>query len=200
MKLIKRALIVLLCLSVLVVGFAGCKDEATENVDFKVTHIAEITIKHFGTITVALAGEVAPITVENFVSLAESGFYDGVGFHRIIKGFMMQGGDPDGTGFGGSGKNIDGEFALNGHENNILHERGVISMARADNYDSASSQFFIMHQDAPHLNGSYAAFGKVIDGMDTVDKICAEASPIDSNGMIAEASRPIIETIKITKK
>lgn len=201
MKILKRTLIILLCL-VLPFAFAGCKEEAEnpEDLGFTTTHIAELTVKHYGTITIALAGEEAPITVENFVNLAESGFYDGLTFHRIIEGFMMQGGCPDGTGFGGSGKNIDGEFSLNGHENNILHERGVISMARADNYDSASSQFFIMHEDAPHLNGAYAAFGKVIKGIDVVDKICAEAEPVDGNGMISISSQPVIETIKITKK
>lgn len=199
MKLLKRGLIILLCL-MLSVTFVGCSEEESAEVDFTVTHTAEITIKHFGTITLALAGEVAPKTVENFVELSESGFYNGVTFHRIIEGFMMQGGDPAGTGFGGSGKNIDGEFALNGHENNILHERGVISMARADNYDSASSQFFIMHNDAPHLNGAYAAFGKVIKGIEVVDEVCTSVTPIDSNGSIAATAQPIIETIKITKK
>lgn len=177
----------------------GCGEKQTETVedyevDFTVTHIAEINIKHYGKITVALAGEVAPITVDNFVDLAESGFYDGLTFHRIIEGFMMQGGAGSGA------KTIKGEFAANGVENNIKHERGVISMARADSYNSGSSQFFIMHQDAPHLNGAYAAFGKVIGGLENVDKICTEAQPIDNNGTIPDASQPVIESIKITKK
>ena len=116
--------------------------------------------------------EVAPNTVNNFISLVRKGFYDGLTFHRIIPGFMIQGGDPDGTGMGGSKECIKGEFASNGFpQNDLKHTRGVISMARSMNPDSASSQFFIMHQDAPHLDGSYAAFGKVISGLETVDAI-----------------------------
>lgn len=199
MKILKRTLIILLCISMSVCIF-GCKSEEEETLGFKVTHIAEINIKHYGTITVALAGEVAPITVENFVSLAESGFYDGLTFHRIIEGFMMQGGDPEGNGTGGSDITIKGEFTLNGVENDISHTRGVISMARSEEYDSASSQFFIMHKKGTHLNGGYAAFGKVTDGMDIVDKICTEAEPTDSNGTIPAAAQPVIESIKVTKK
>ena len=115
--------------------------------------------------------EVAPNTVNNFVSLVKKGFYDGVIFHRVISGFMIQGGDPDGTGMGGPGYSIKGEFAQNGVENNLVHDAGVLSMARAMHPDSAGSQFFIMHKAAPHLDGSYAAFGKVIEGMDVVNKI-----------------------------
>ena len=196
MKILRTGLIILLTI-VLSVSLFGCGDkETTEDyeVDFTVTHIAEINIKHYGTITVALAGEVAPITVNNFVDLAEKGFYEGLTFHRIIEGFMMQGGAGQGA------ETIKGEFAINGYDNNIKHERGVISMARANSYDSGSSQFFIMHQDSPHLNGSYAAFGKVIDGIEIVDKICTEARPTDNNGTIPDASQPVIESIKITKK
>lgn len=200
MKLLKRTLIILLCL-ILSLGVIGCgKVEEPVEVNFTVTHTAEISVKHYGKITVALAGEVAPITVDNFVSLAESGFYDGLTFHRIIKDFVVQGGDPEGTGFGGSGKAIKGEFAANGVSNKISHKRGVISMARSDDYNSATSQFFIMHQERSHLNGGYAAFGMVISGMDVVDKICEEAEPIDSNGTIPAAAQPVIEYIKITKK
>lgn len=115
--------------------------------------------------------EVAPNTVNNFVSLVKKGFYDGVIFHRVISGFMIQGGDPDGTGMGGPGYSIKGEFAQNGVENNLVHDAGVLSMARAMHPDSAGSQFFIMHKNAPHLDGAYAAFGKVIEGMDVVNKI-----------------------------
>ena len=115
--------------------------------------------------------EVAPNTVNNFVSLVKKGFYDGVIFHRVISGFMIQGGDPDGTGMGGPGYSIKGEFAQNGVENNLVHDAGVLSMARAMHPDSAGSQFFIMHKAAPHLDGSYAAFGKIIEGMDIVNKI-----------------------------
>ena len=117
--------------------------------------------------------EIAPNTVNNFIALANSGFYDGVVFHRVIPGFMIQGGDPSGNGTGGPGWNIKGEFAANGVNNPLKHTRGVISMARAMNPNSAGSQFFIMHQDAPHLDGQYAAFGKVVAGMDVVDKIAA---------------------------
>lgn len=202
MKILKVSLIIVLAMA-LSVGLFGCGAKETAesyNVDFTVTHTAEITIKHYGTITLALAGEVAPITVENFVDLAESGFYDGLTFHRIIKDFVLQGGDPEGTGYGGSNKKIKGEFAANGIENNISHKRGVISMARSNDYDSATSQFFIMHQDRTHLDGGYAAFGVVIEGIEIVDKICTEAEPTDSNGTIPAASQPVIESIKIKHK
>ena len=115
--------------------------------------------------------EVAPNTVRNFISLINHNFYDGVIFHRVIKGFMIQGGDPEGVGIGGPGYAIKGEFAANGFENNLKHDRGVLSMARSMMPDSAGSQFFVMHKDSPHLDGQYAAFGRVIEGMDTVDKI-----------------------------
>lgn len=124
-------------------------------------------------IKIELYPDIAPLTVKNFEELVAKGFYDGLIFHRVIPGFMIQGGDPEGTGMGGSGKNIIGEFAANGHENSLRHTRGVISMARAQHPNSASSQFFIMHADAPHLDGQYAAFGKVIEGMDAVDEIAA---------------------------
>ena len=124
-----------------------------------------------GTITSELYPEIAPNTVNNFISLINKGFYDGLIFHRVIKGFMIQGGDPDGVGTGGPGYSIKGEFAINGVENNLKHTAGVLSMARSMMPDSAGSQFFIMHKDAPHLDGQYAAFGKVTDGMDTVNAI-----------------------------
>ncbi len=130
-------------------------------------------IKDFGTIKLELYPEAAPITVSNFENLVKEGFYDGLIFHRIIEGFMIQGGDPLGTGTGGSGTNIKGEFKSNGVNNPIRHERGVISMARSMMPNSASSQFFIMHRAAPHLDGSYAAFGKVVEGLDVVDAIAA---------------------------
>ena len=130
-----------------------------------------ITMQNGHTILVQLDSDAAPQTVENFVGLVEDGFYDGLTFHRIIPGFMIQGGCPDGTGMGGPGWQIKGEFAANGWNNPILHKRGVISMARAMDPDSAGSQFFIMHEDAPHLDGQYAAFGHVVEGMDTVDEI-----------------------------
>ena len=121
--------------------------------------------------TLELYPDIAPITVENFVKLASEGFYDGLIFHRVIEGFMIQGGDPDGTGCGGPGYSIKGEFASNGIKNDLKHTRGVISMARSMMPDSAGSQFFIMHEDAPHLDGQYAAFGKLTDGFETLDEI-----------------------------
>lgn len=130
-----------------------------------------IQMENGGEIKLELYPGVAPITVENFEKLAKEGFYDGLIFHRVIKGFMIQGGCPDGTGTGGPGYQIKGEFSSNGVENPLKHERGVISMARSQNPNSAGSQFFIMHQDAPHLDGQYAAFGKVVEGMDVVDEI-----------------------------
>lgn len=135
--------------------------------------IVTITMDDGGVITLELYPNIAPETVNNFVSLVNKGFYDGLSFHRIIPGFMIQGGDPLGNGTGGPGYSIKGEFKSNGFRNDLRHERGVISMARAMDPNSAGSQFFIMHADAPHLDGSYAAFGKVIDGMGVVDSIAS---------------------------
>lgn len=132
-----------------------------------------ITMANSKKIRIELYPETAPITVENFIKLVQDGFYDGLTFHRVIPGFMIQGGCPNGTGTGGPGWHIKGEFASNGVENPLKHTRGVISMARAMDPDSAGSQFFIMHQDAPHLDGQYAAFGKVVEGMDVVDEIAS---------------------------
>ena len=133
--------------------------------------IVTIQMENGSEIKIELYPQIAPNTVRNFVNLVESGFYDGTIFHRVIPGFMIQGGDPEGTGMGGSGKNIFGEFSINGFNNNLKHTRGVISMARAYDLNSASSQFFIMVDDAPHLDGSYASFGKVISGLDEADDI-----------------------------
>jgi peptidyl-prolyl cis-trans isomerase B (cyclophilin B) len=138
-----------------------------------------IEMENGGKIELELYPEFAPITVKNFEKLVKDGFYDGLGFHRVIPGFMIQGGDPLGNGMGGSDENIVGEFAANGHNNPIKHTRGVISMARAYNPNSASSQFFIMHADAPHLDGQYAAFGKVVSGIEVVDEIAS--IPTDYN-------------------
>ena len=134
---------------------------------------AIITMENGGVIEVELYPEIAPLTVKNFEELVEKKFYDGLIFHRVIPGFMIQGGCPNGTGTGGPGYNIKGEFAANGVRNDLKHTRGVISMARAMHPDSAGSQFFIMHADAPHLDGQYAAFGKVVSGLDVVDKIAS---------------------------
>ena len=152
----------------------------------------------FGVMNAELYPEIAPLTVANFVKLIEEGFYNGLTFHRIISGFMIQGGCPDGTGTGGPGHTIKGEFSSNGIENNLKHSRGVLSMARSQNPNSAGSQFFIMHADSPHLDGQYAAFGKLIDGLDILDKI-AETPATDRNGSIPSAVQPKILTIEITK-
>lgn len=135
--------------------------------------IVTITLADGSEIKAELYPDVAPNTVNNFIALSEDGFYDGVIFHRVIEGFVLQGGDPTGTGTGGPGYSIKGEFESNGFENDLKHERGVLSMARSRQPDSAGSQFFIIHQDAPHLDGKYAAFGKVIEGMDVVDRIAS---------------------------
>lgn len=160
-------------------------------------YYAVIDVADYGTITVALDSEAAPTTVENFVSLAEQGFYDGLTFHRIIDGFMIQGGDPNGDGSGGSEETITGEFSDNGYENDLSHTRGAISMARSDDYDSASSQFFIVQEDSTYLDGSYACFGYVTDGMDFVDQICEDAEPTDDNGTIEAEDQPVITSITI---
>lgn len=161
------------------------------------SYTAVIEVEDYGTITVALDETAAPETVKNFVSLAQDGFYDGLTFHRIISGFMIQGGDPSGDGTGGSEQTIKGEFSENGVDNNLSHTRGAISMARSDEYDSASSQFFIVHEDSTYLDGSYACFGYVTEGMDVVDAICADAQPMDNNGSIAADKQPIILSIKV---
>ncbi len=160
-------------------------------------HHAEIQIQDYGVIKLELNSKAAPETVANFISLAKSGFYDGLTFHRIIDGFMMQGGDPEGTGYGGSDKTIKGEFSSNGVENPISHTRGVISMARSKDPNSASSQFFIVHQDNTSLDGNYAAFGHVTEGMEIVDAICEAAQPVDNDGFIAPEDQPVITTIRI---
>ena len=157
-------------------------------------HHATIEVEDYGTIELELNASNAPITVSNFAHLANEGFYDGLTFHRIIKDFMVQGGDPNGDGTGGSDVNIKGEFSANGIVNAIQHKRGVISMARSSANDSASSQFFIMHADTDSLDGQYAAFGKVTDGMDVVDEL-AEVPVEDGNGTVASKNQPKIVSI-----
>ena len=160
-------------------------------------HHAEIVVKNYGTIALELDADVAPITVENFANLVNEGFYNGLTFHRIISGFMIQGGDPLGNGTGGSSKTIKGEFASNGVKNSISHVRGTISMARSSMPNSASSQFFIVHQYSTLLDGKYAAFGTVTSGMEVVDKICADTAVEDDNGTVAKNNQPVIEKITI---
>lgn len=160
-------------------------------------HHANISIEGYGDIEIELDADTAPITVTNFVKLAQEDFYDGLTFWRIMDGFMMQGGDPLGNGTGGADENIKGEFANNGVENDISHTRGTVSMARASDPDSASSQFFIVQADSTFLDGDYAGFGHVTEGMDIVDQICKDAKPTDNNGTIAAEEQPVIEGITI---
>ena len=195
----KRVLVLsLLVVSLLILlGSCGNKSGGNEEVQGIGIHHAEIIVEDYGTIKVELDGDTAPITVANFVTLANDGFYNGLTFHRIMDGFMIQGGDPKGDGTGGSDITIKGEFSSNGHENNISHEKGVISMARAKSPNSASSQFFIMVGDADYLDGDYAAFGHVTEGQEIVDQIAKDAEPIDNNGTIPKAQQPVITEIKI---
>jgi peptidyl-prolyl cis-trans isomerase B (cyclophilin B) len=182
-----------LILAVLLVMLAGCGSGKYASG----LHHVEIDVENYGTISLELDADTAPITVQNFCSLAEDGFYDGLTFHRIISGFMIQGGDPNGDGTGGSENTIKGEFSDNGVENNISHLRGVISMARGSDNDSASSQFFIVQADSTYLDGQYAAFGHVTDGMDIVDAICADTPVQDSNGTVAWWEQPTITAIRV---
>ncbi len=165
----------------------------------KTLHTVEITVKDYGTMTLVLDATAAPITVQNFLDLANQGFYDGLTFHRIMDGFMIQGGDPLGNGMGGSSTHITGEFALNGWENPISHQPGVISMARSGDPNSASSQFFICVGDASFLDGSYAAFGWTADeeSLEIALQIAKDAKPVDNNGSIPKAEQPVIESVKV---
>ncbi len=216
----KKILCVLLSLVLMVFALAACGEDDIANngetgdyggevltqdgAEFTTAHTAtayaEIDIKDYGKIKLELDGNKAPETVKNFINLAESKFYDGLTFHRIMEGFMMQGGDPEGTGTGGSGKTIKGEFKANGFtENDLTHTRGAISMARNSiSMDSADSQFFIVHKDSAFLDGQYAAFGYVTEGIDVVDKVCETAKPVDDNGTIPKANQPIINSVTIS--
>lgn len=198
---ITSVLVSLMLLTVMLAGCGAGSDSSKDNQGEKVTGKvqAEIDVKDYGVITLELDADVAPITVANFVKLAKEGFYDGLTFHRIISGFMIQGGDPLGNGTGGSEETIKGEFSSNGVENNISHVRGVISMARSAEYDSASSQFFIVHKDSTFLDGQYAAFGKVTSGMEVVDAICNDVSVEDDNGTVLPDNQPVISSITITE-
>ena len=190
-------LIVVLVAAVIVLFAVRGKKESTEAIDAAGKHHIEIQVKDYGTIKAELDGDTAPITVANFLKLAESGFYDGLTFHRIIDGFMIQGGDPKGNGTGGADKTIKGEFSQNGVENKLSHVRGTVSMARSQDMDSASSQFFIVQSDCTYLDGQYAAFGTVTEGMELVDKICKDTPVQDNNGTVSAADQPVIESIKV---
>jgi len=202
----KRTLFLLLALSLLTLCACGAVSPAPEataeprtaapEAESSLRH-AQITVRDYGVISLELDADAAPITVDNFVKLAQSGFYDGLTFHRIMDGFMIQGGDPTGTGAGGAEEKIKGEFAANGVENPISHVKGVISMARAKDPDSASSQFFITVADATFLDGSYAAFGRVTEGLEIAEQIAKDARPVDNNGTVPPQDQPVIESIVI---
>ena len=201
----KTGMVAMLLLTVVMLAGCGKKEEVTESTVEVPENLlsgkyeAVIEVENYGTIKLELDADTAPITVTNFVGLAKDGFYDGLTFHRIIDGFMIQGGDPEGNGTGGSEQYIKGEFKSNGVENGISHVRGVISMARSRDYDSARSQFFIMHQDGTYLDGDYAAFGHVTEGMEVVDAICENTPVVDGNGTVEAENQPTITSIKITE-
>ena len=196
-------IVVVLAFFIGVTVWGKFKADNRELAAFRGKHIAQIVVRDNGTITVELDADIAPTTVDNFLKLAGEGFYDGLTFHRIYPYFMIQGGSPNGDGVGGSGTNIFGEFKSNGWDKNtISHVRGTISMARTKDPDSASSQFFIVHEDSTYLDGDYAAFGTVTEGMNVVDALCdwvaSGAVICDNNGVIQNVEEmPIIETVKV---
>ena len=210
-KLKRKKGIGLLFISVLVIsiGMTGCGAGNAENTTSELQveqstevyltgkHYVEISVKEKGTIRLELDADSAPITVTNFINLVESGFYNGLTFHRVVDGFMIQGGDPQGDGYGGLETKITGEFSENGIENPLKHTRGAISMARSMMPDSASCQFFIVHQDSPDLDGKYAVFGYVTEGMEVVDDICATATGQDFNGVLPTENQPVIKSISV---
>ena len=177
---------------------SGNSSTSDVNTQLSGKHHVAIEVNNYGTIEVELDADTAPITVTNFINLANSGFYNGLTFHRVIDGFMIQGGDPNGDGTGGSSEKIKGEFKSNGVQNNISHVRGTISMARSSANNSASSQFFIMQKDTTSLDGQYAAFGTVTSGMDIIDKICKDCTDTNQNGVITDKSKqPVISTVRV---
>ena len=195
----KRKKLFIGAMTIALLSLVGCSSNNKENntnVSQENLPTATISIKDFGDVEVELYPNIAPNTVNNFISLANNGFYDGTTFHRVIKDFMIQGGDPDGNGTGGPGYSIKGEFTNNGFQNNLAHTEGVISMARSYMPDSAGSQFFIMTSTSPHLDGEYAAFGKVTDGMDVVREI--ENTETDSSDM--PVNTVTIESVKVDTK
>lgn len=186
----------------MLLGLMGCTPEQfgstekqNETISDDVVYYADIVIADYGTVTVKLDQKSAPITVENFVNLAKRGVYTGSTFHRIIEGFMMQGGIVD-----ADVDSIVGEFTGNGYDNPLLHTRGAISMARTQFKDSANSQFFIVHEDSPHLDGQYACFGYVTEGIEVVDAVCTGVTPSDGNGSIPEDQQPVITSITIREE
>lgn len=200
--MLKRILAISMCLAALLLvscveKTSGAPADPTKDKEDKEllsgTHHVEMEIKDYGVLKIELDADTAPITVTNFINLASSGFYDGLTFHRIISGFMIQGGNSNEK----KADTIKGEFSSNGVKNDIKHERGVISMARTKINDSASSQFFIMHEAAPHLDGNYAAFGHVTEGIEIVDKICEDTPVIDDNGTVPTESQPVITRVTV---
>ena len=190
----KKILALLLAILCLVPVLSSCGEDAIPE-----RPVVEMKVKNFGTIRLELRHDQAPLTVENFLSLTEKGFYDGLTFHRIVQNFMIQGGDPEGNGTGGSEKTIKGEFSRNGVNNTLTHTRGTISMARSQAYDSASSQFFICNADSTFLDGNYAAFGYVTEGMEVVDAITEYARALGCTESVPKADQPIIESIRRIK-
>lgn len=193
-----KSLICIIILSILVC-LVGCESGLPYEKEEKLygTHTAVITIKDYGEVKIELYGDIAPVTVANFVKLVNNGFYDGLTFHRAIEGYMIQGGDPNGDGTGNSAPRIYGEFSDNNWENNLSHTRGVISMARSRDYNSGSCQFFIMLGDETRLDGMYAAFGKVIEGMDVLDLVMSQTKTTGNDGLIEPQNQPVIEKIKL---
>ena len=185
---------IIAAVAILVTGIITAYATGLFGIKFKATHHATIEIENYGIIHVELYGDEAPETVKNFVKLANEGFYDGLTFHRVIAGFMAQGGMAKGD---VEVDTIIGEFESNGIKNRIKHKRGVISMARPDDKDGASSQFFIMHKDNAQLDGDYAAFGKVTSGIEIIDKICEDVTPINTNGILLDSAQPVIKSITI---
>lgn len=203
-KSMKKKMTMLLCVGLLLCGaLAGCgassqaSSTAADAAQLTGKHHIEIEVADYGTVAVELDADAAPITVTNFVTLAKSGFYDGLTFHRVMDGFMAQGGDPKGNGTGGADATIKGEFSNNGVKNTLSHTRGAISMARSQSYDSASSQFFIVQEDSTFLDGDYAAFGYVTEGMETIDAICANTPVTDNNGTVNAGDQPVITAIRV---
>ena len=196
----KKTIILIAALILLLTGCASKQTSGTKQgaQPFQKVRHAEITVRDYGTIKLELDEGTAPITVANFIKLAKDGFYDGLTFHRIMDGFMIQGGDPLGNGRGSADETIKGEFSSNGVDNPISHKAGVISMARSKNPDSASCQFFITVADSEFLDGNYAAFGRVTEGLDIVQQIAKDAHPMDNNGTIRTDQQPVIESIVIT--
>ena len=190
----KRSLALTLALVLLLCALAGCGGGSKS---WKGTHHAEIVVEEYGTITIEINADIAPITASNFLNLAKKGFYDGNSFYRVIDGFAIYGGDPNGNGTGTSGTTIEGEFTANGVANSLTNTRGAIGMARGTHYNSASCQFYILQSDATYLDGDFAVFGYVIEGINVVDQICAGTATTGSDGYVASANQPTIKEIKV---